>query len=65
MEEFLQIAQLEILGIVNSNYKGRVTFKKGQINLLGSNANTTANTIALLRKELCDLNHIPEPDSLL
>lgn len=54
MDEFLQIAQLEILELVKSNYKGRVTFRKGQINLLGSNANTTANTIALLRKELSE-----------
>jgi hypothetical protein len=57
MDEFLQISQQEILELVKSNYKGRVTFKKGQINLIGSKANTTANTVALLRKELSDLGH--------
>jgi hypothetical protein len=61
VDEFIQIAQHEILAIVKSNYKGRVTFKKGQINLLGSNASTTANTIALLRKELSALDHSKGP----
>jgi hypothetical protein len=65
MDEFLQMAQLEILALVKSNYKGRVTFKKGQINLLGANDNTTANTIALLRKELSDLDHSKGSSSVL